>query len=553
MRRLLRNLFPAIVLMVLSGDYLMAKPLKVYILAGQSNMEGHANESTLAYLGDDAKTAWMLKDVLGPDGQPVVCEDVYIYLGTKKGGFGPDGSDPVVKKGKLTVGFGGQAGEGRLGPEFGFGIYMQKQLQEPILLIKTAWGGKDLCHDFRPPSAGKWVPGDDHPDVLMKKGESLPIPKSLDLKPGYVPGREYFDPFASHLGNFLGLGGLRGCEMGKHNGVYPLYVAQKPHGSLKDDPLMPGDVIIGVNGQGLRKNPVNHWRQTMDEAMSSTWSVRVTRWRSGVISQFDLDLSQTLPNGGADVETANRERAEERARNDIEKSKSEGLYYRKMVQHVKDALADIKDVYPEYDATQGYKIEGFVWFQGWNDKVNAAVYPNSHLPKGYEQYSWLLSHFIRDVRKDFHAPDMKFVIGVLGVGGVTDKPDYFRQGMAAPAGYPEFKGSVAAVETAPFWPSELDEIEALMSKADGAFIALKRDNTSYGELTKEEEAAYLKMDGGAQSAFREQHKIRVVGAENMEIWKRAVSHKGFHYYGCGKFFVQIGKAFADAMLAMEQK
>ena len=34
-----------------------AKPLKVYILAGQSNMEGHARVETFDYIGDDPATA----------------------------------------------------------------------------------------------------------------------------------------------------------------------------------------------------------------------------------------------------------------------------------------------------------------------------------------------------------------------------------------------------------------------------------------------------------------------------------------------------------------
>ena len=34
----------------------VAKPLKVYILVGQSNMEGPANIKTFDYIGDDPKT-----------------------------------------------------------------------------------------------------------------------------------------------------------------------------------------------------------------------------------------------------------------------------------------------------------------------------------------------------------------------------------------------------------------------------------------------------------------------------------------------------------------
>ena len=38
-------------------------PLKVFILAGQSNMEGHAAISTFDYIGQDPLTAPILKDI----------------------------------------------------------------------------------------------------------------------------------------------------------------------------------------------------------------------------------------------------------------------------------------------------------------------------------------------------------------------------------------------------------------------------------------------------------------------------------------------------------
>ena len=41
-----------------------ATPLKVYILAGQSNMQGSAHKSTFAAMDDDPKTAPLLRDIL---------------------------------------------------------------------------------------------------------------------------------------------------------------------------------------------------------------------------------------------------------------------------------------------------------------------------------------------------------------------------------------------------------------------------------------------------------------------------------------------------------
>ena len=47
-----------------------AKPLKVYILAGQSNMQGHVNISTFDSLAGDPKTAPIFKEMRGSDGKP---------------------------------------------------------------------------------------------------------------------------------------------------------------------------------------------------------------------------------------------------------------------------------------------------------------------------------------------------------------------------------------------------------------------------------------------------------------------------------------------------
>lgn len=133
-----------------------AKPMKVFILAGQSNMEGHAKIETFDYIGDDPATAPLLKMMRGPDGKPKVCEGVWISYLT--GG----GDQNVEITGQLTAGYGALGGQapgkpgGKIGPEFTFGLTMDAVFEEPVLIIKTAWGGKSLHTDFRPPSAGPY-------------------------------------------------------------------------------------------------------------------------------------------------------------------------------------------------------------------------------------------------------------------------------------------------------------------------------------------------------------------------------------------------------------
>jgi hypothetical protein len=151
------------------------KPLKVFILAGQSNMQGHAKTNTFEHIGMDPATKPMLAEMLGADGKPKVCERVWISsIGCGKGG------DTDEQTGKLTAGFG--ASPEKIGPEFTFGLYMQKFTDAPILLIKTAWGGKSLNTDFRPPSAGPYVFNETQLANFQKQGKDIAVMKAEKAK-----------------------------------------------------------------------------------------------------------------------------------------------------------------------------------------------------------------------------------------------------------------------------------------------------------------------------------------------------------------------------------
>ncbi len=141
-----------------------AKPLKIFILSGQSNMQGHAETKTFDVIGLDPKTAPMLKEMQNDDGTPRVCEKVWISS---------IGSSEEEKIGKLTAGFGPKGRGPKIGPEFTFGIYAGKLLDEPILIIKTAWGGKSINTDFRPPSAGPFEFRDDQLAKFKEQGKDV--------------------------------------------------------------------------------------------------------------------------------------------------------------------------------------------------------------------------------------------------------------------------------------------------------------------------------------------------------------------------------------------
>ncbi|WP_246539524.1 sialate O-acetylesterase [Telmatocola sphagniphila] len=124
------------------------RPLKVFILAGQSNMEGagfvraeekrNGGKGSLEFIVRDPGTANKYKHLVDKEGQWLVSDHVWIHF--------------LTRKGKLRPGFG--AKEDQIGPELGFGQVIGDSYKEPVLLIKLAWGGKSLAKDFRPPSSG---------------------------------------------------------------------------------------------------------------------------------------------------------------------------------------------------------------------------------------------------------------------------------------------------------------------------------------------------------------------------------------------------------------
>lgn len=156
-----------------------SKKLKVFILAGQSNMEGHARIETFDYIGDDPATAPLLKMMRGSDGKPAIAENAWIsYLtGHYEGKANGEGT------GKLTAGYGARGSNptqdgGKIGPEFTFGLTMDAALEEPVLIIKTAWGGRSLNTEFRPPSAGPYEFSEAQIEQMKKQGKDVEAEKA---------------------------------------------------------------------------------------------------------------------------------------------------------------------------------------------------------------------------------------------------------------------------------------------------------------------------------------------------------------------------------------
>ena len=376
------------------------KPLKVFILAGQSNMQGKARVRTIERLPmtDDGKP--MYRVMMGKDGTPRAAEGVHgVYFTSGRQG-------DSVSAGPLSPGYGEHSDPNHsFGPEYTFGLYMQKHLDEPFLVIKTAWGGKNLLQQFRSPSAGK-----------------APVAES-----------------------------------------------------------------------------------------------KVAKWKS---------------EGKLDEEMAAHH-------------KKTGEYYRLMMGHVQEVLADPGKYHPGYNKEAGYEIAGFAWFQGFNDLVNGFYKEEKKDGENlYAPYSDLMATFIRDVRKDLKAPEMPFVIGVIGIGGPTDDTEngqyWLRKAQEAPAALPEFKGNVAAVRTEHSWDMEWQRLNDKVRAAAEKKALAEKPELAKKPRAKSNEVKRLMKEVAAEVLTADELKLREVGQSNA----------AYHYNGSAYTMGKIGKAFADAMAKM---
>jgi len=133
------------------------------------------------------------------------------------------------------------------------------------------------------------------------------------------------------------------------------------------------------------------------------------------------------------------------------KSQFESLEYKLMIDGVRDTLAKIDQHVPGYKG-QGYELAGFAWWQGHKD---------SFAEETMAEYEKNLVNLIHDVRKDLNAPKLPVVIAGLGFHG-HNIPENFKRIMTAqlavgdPAKYPKFAGNVTSVDTRDYW-REVDE------------------------------------------------------------------------------------------------
>jgi len=126
-------------------------------------------------------------------------------------------------------------------------------------------------------------------------------------------------------------------------------------------------------------------------------------------------------------------------------SEWEGLEYRLMVKGVRETLDNIAKAIPG-DAGQGYEIAGFGWFQGHKDSGSTKA-----------DYEKNLINLIGDLRREFKAPKMAAVVATVGFSGYQLHTGPWQGVWEAQMAvgdskqHPELVGSVASVDTRDFW------------------------------------------------------------------------------------------------------
>ncbi|MEC7583527.1 MAG: sialate O-acetylesterase [Planctomycetota bacterium] len=198
-----------------------ARTLRVFLLAGQSNMEGQAVvdlDHEKHYNGGRGNLEKVLADpqrganyhhLRGEDGEWTTRDDVAIWY--RAGG-------DRLKTGMLSIGYAVYDDPHHFGPELQFGHYLGEHFDAPVLLIKTCWGGKSLFKDFRPPSSGGET-GPFYKKMIAEYREAIEtlpqhFPELADYRPeltGFVWFQGWNDMFdeqareeyADNLGNLI--------------------------------------------------------------------------------------------------------------------------------------------------------------------------------------------------------------------------------------------------------------------------------------------------------------------------------------------------------------
>jgi len=379
------------------------KPVRVYILAGQSNMVG------MGELGGAKNTytgVYLTADPAAPKG-PMQIWRVGNYKIVPMSVYQPDGTPTgqPIASGQLEV------------PETG--------------IYQVHCGSGESSYN---------VMQLDGKQVYRREAGGEPVKQDVTLQPGkrYAFNISGFkgDPprFWMQKMDLLGYGDLEAAT--KREGKFPWLVDDKSQWTVRSDVYYQD---ARLNFQGSPLSPTSNGKTIGPELgfghVMGTYHDEQVLLIKTAQGNRSLGFDFRPPSSG---------------RTDPD-SKWESLEYKLMVEGVRKTLDNIKDVVPGYQG-QGYEIAGFVWWQGHKDSFTEEL---------IVEYEENLVNLINDVRKEFNTPKMPAVVATVGFGGHNMQDKFLRileaqMAVGDPKKHPEFAGTVASVDTRDFW-REVDE------------------------------------------------------------------------------------------------
>jgi alpha-galactosidase len=381
------------------------KPVKVYVLAGQSNMVGMGNLS----------------------GAKNVYDGVYLS------------SDPNVPDGPLQV---YKVGNFKTSP---LAVYLPdgKKTDKPIAeghLVVPKHGVYQLHCGFG--ESANYAMTLDGKEVYRRDAGGKPVKQEVTLEPGKrykfeISGFKGSPPrFWMQKTDLLGNGDLD--AVAKREGKFPWLTDAKGEWTVRNDVYFQ-EARVAEDGKGSPLSPTSNGN-----------SIGPELGFGHVLGNFHDEHVLLIKTAMGNRALGCDFRPPSSGRTDPD-NKWESLEYKLMVEGVRKTLDKIDKVVPGYKG-QGYEIAGFVWFQGHKDSFSEELIAN---------YEKNLADLINDVRKEFKKPKLPAVVATIGFGGHNMAEKFLRIHKAQMAvgdarKHPEYAGNVASVDTRDFW-REVDE------------------------------------------------------------------------------------------------
>ena len=407
------------------------KPVKVYILSGQSNMVGAGKV-------DGGGKRW---------GKEMIDPVVSVYEGAYDPKADYDKLKPI-KVQKLES-FGGV----KPTPYPGGGVQVTRgmmQTQETgIYEFRPGYGGSTNCIML---VDGKEVHRQEPGKDAVRQEVKLEAGKKVPFKITYLTNQ------ANGLGWTARLdvpGALK--TLVKFGGKYPYLMNEKGQWTARDDVYYRGVVTatgshwLGVKGG--RIGPELGFGRAVGEHHEEPVLVLKTSQGNRSLGWDFLPPGSKQYEFGGQVYAGYKESPLSWEKGTEPKAINwyAGKQYDDCFSAAHEVLKNFDKEFPHWKG-RGYEIVGFAWWQGDKDRYNAG-----HASK-YEQN---LVHLIKTLRSEFQAPKAKFVVATLGQTAKDIQPENDQQKnekliidakFAVDGGsgkHPEFKGNVATVYTHP--------------------------------------------------------------------------------------------------------